>query len=389
MVIILSLILLLVISFVSSLFILHNSIDLPKLEEIEFQDAFMTCREAFFICFSFIFFIYSVVTPLLSRLNTRTLHSFSNLSSLHLLEANAAIQEFMTKNPLQTAVITHSNPKIIDPFHCIHFKTDYTHLDLDTSGSYWEGPVTEENEPCSTGCFVDFSNDKCFTVTTSFVDGMKAGWTRIYEGNLGTSCLTRDYPELLKEEGCYLNNEKNGIFIEYLGNRKQQIKGYYHNTPFLSQFTQDVSHLIINEDFLSKYYQLTHSHLFHPVVFATDEVSIQSSFSQEPLLLLNTALTKLEIQISQDISIPSLILSQLPYLESIIIHSGSFANYNCNDCFQIQHCPALKRLLIKPKSCCYFTSFILSGLIYEYMYDCRCSSIRKNHGWISFLPRYA
>ena len=105
---------------------------------------------------------YTIVTPLLSRLNTRSLHSFSNLSSLHLLEANSSIQEFMTKNPLQTAVIIHSNPKNIDPFHCIHFKTSFTHLDLDASGSYWEGPVTEENEPCSTGCFVEYTNDKCF-----------------------------------------------------------------------------------------------------------------------------------------------------------------------------------------------------------------------------------
>ena len=301
------------------------------------------------------------------------------------MEANSSIQEFMTKNPLQTAVIVHSNPKNIDPFHCIHFKTSFTHLDLDASGSYWEGPVTEENEPCSTGCFVEYTNDKCFTVSTSFVDGKKAGWTRIYEGNLGTACLSKDYSELLKEEGCYLNNEKNGMFIEYLGNRKQLIKGYYHNTPFLSQFTQDVSHIYINEDFLSKYYQLTHSHLFHPIVFATDEVTIQSAFSQETLLLLNTALTKLEIQVSQDISIPSLILSQLPYLETIIIHSGSFANMNCNSSFQIQHCPALRNLYIKPQSCCYFTSFILTGLRYIYSYYYRCSSIRKTGNWINFI----
>ena len=121
------------------------------------------------------------------------------------------------------------------------------------------------------------------------------------------------------------------------------------------------------------------------IVFATDEVTIQSAFSQETLLLLNTALTKLEIQVSQDISIPSLILSQLPYLETIIIHSGSFANMNCNSSFQIQHCPTLRNLYIKPQSCCYFTSFILTGLRYIYSYYYRCSSIRKTGNWINFI----
>lgn len=285
---------------------------------------------------------------------------FSSLVTLHTLNASQCIDRLAKKNPIESPIVKHTYPFFFDPFKCIHFDIETVHVDCydEQHGEYsWDGGVKgDDNQLTPNGVGSLKYYDSGDELKTSIVDSKLHGWT-----------VTKYDDEKLKEECCYKDGKKHGMVTEYLKNGDKKYSSYYQGKDSPSVFEFDVSNkqqrevVKIDSEGVDKYCKRTESKHLHPIVFSKDIILLQCCSCSDDFLLVGAVLEELRIGESNGDAYHSIVLSQLPRLNKLVVKQNALSKNDANGVFQIEYCKELKTISIERNACSYYSSFLLKG----------------------------